>query len=216
MNRWNEVYRNQREGYQYYDIYHSHEDIERVIGFLEENGVEGVLDLGCGVGRNLIPLAREGFNVSGIDLSPEGIKQVNGFLEKEGLEAKLRVGNIFEGLPYEDDSFDAIISIQVLQHGKVDQIKRGISEVERVLVPNGLIFITLCGRYSQGKARYCLVKTARKIGDRTYIPTQGSEIGLPHFIYNKALIIEHFRNFEIIEMWKDSKDYYCFIGRKQT
>lgn len=215
MNRWNEIYQNQDEEYQYYDIYQPHEDLERVSSFFKRNGVDKVLDLGCGVGRNLIPLAKEGFDVSGIDLSPEGLRLASISLDKEGLKAELRGGNIFENLPYEDGCFNAVISIQVLQHGTVDEIKRGISEIERVLVSNGLTFITLCGRYSQGKLRYCLVKTARKTDNRTYVPTQGNEMGLPHFIYNKALIIDHYRNFGILEMWKDSLDYYCFIGRKK-
>lgn len=101
-----------------------------------------------------------------------------------------------------------------MQHGTTEQVKKGIDEIKRVLKPKGHIFITLSGRYSEGKIRPFLVKTARKIEDRVYVPTQGSEAGLPHFIYNKELILKHYHNFTILNLWKDAKDYYCFIGQK--
>ncbi|MEK7072021.1 MAG: class I SAM-dependent methyltransferase, partial [Patescibacteria group bacterium] len=75
----------------------------------------------------------------------------------------MKVGDIFSPLPYNDNYFDAIVSVQVLQHGKEKDIKKSLKEVVRVLKPNGLIFITLCGRVSKGQVRFCLVKTAKKI-----------------------------------------------------
>lgn len=215
MSKWNEIYQKGSKEYQYYDFLQPHKDLDKVIQIFREREVDKILDVGCGAGRNLIPLVRQGFDVSGVDLAPEGIKRADDELEKEGLSANLAKADIFESLPYKDEFFDAVVSVQVLQHGMISQIKRGIAEIERVLAPEGLVFITLCGRYSQGGTRYCLVKTARKIADRTYVPTKGSEVGLPHFIYNRKLILEHYNNFEMLEMWRDSKDYYCFIGKKK-
>src|SRR3989344_1894822 len=91
-------------------------------------------------------------------------------------------------------------------------ILKGILEMERVIKPSGLIFITLLGRISQNKLRYCLVKTAKKIEENTYLPTIGDEIDVPHVIYNKKLIKRHYCNFKFIDLWKDDKDYYCFIA----
>ncbi|MFX1537323.1 MAG: hypothetical protein ACFFDI_24205, partial [Promethearchaeota archaeon] len=53
-----------------------------------------------------------------------------------------------------------------------------------------------------------------KIAPRTYIPTMGSEKGLVHFIYNKKVIKDHYKNFEILNLWKDERDYYCFLAKK--
>ena len=81
-----------------------------------------------------------------------------------------------------------MISVQVLQHGKVNEIKGVIKEIRRILKPKGVIFVTLCGRISNGKVRDYLIKTAKKIAPRTYAPTKGNEVGLTHFIYNKKIM----------------------------
>ena len=49
-----------------------------LIDFFTDNPPIGkVLDLGCGQGRNAIPLAILGFEVVGIDISRVGIEQIN-------------------------------------------------------------------------------------------------------------------------------------------
>lgn len=214
MSRWNEIYQRQAEKYDYYNLRRPHEDMVKVESFFQERGAKMVADLGCGLGRNLIFLAKRGFIMSGIDLSEIGIINLKDILHQEGVEANLSVGNIYTGLPYRDRYFDAAICVQTLQHGNEAEIKRGIGEIERVLKPNGVIFVTLPGRYCAGKLRPNLVRTAKVVADRTYVPTQGNEAGLPHFIYNKRLIRQHFRNFDLPDMWKDNRDYYCFLGEK--
>ncbi|MBD3208468.1 MAG: methyltransferase domain-containing protein [Candidatus Nealsonbacteria bacterium] len=213
MDQWDKIYKERAGSYKYYNIFKPHENLRIVGDFFERKKVDKILDIGCGVGRNLIPLAKRGFEISGIDIAREGILILEKELKKRGLDAELRIGNVFKTLPYQNNDFDAIISVQVLQHGSLNQIKKAISEIERVLKPGGYIFITLCGRYSKGKVRYCIVKTARKVAPRTYVPTKGEEVGLKHFIYNKELIKKHYKNFKFIKFWKDSKDYYCFIGK---
>ncbi len=211
MYEWDEIYK--KKDYAYYDVMKPHESMNKIIDFFKENGVKRVLDLGCGTGRNSLPLLLKGFEVSGIDISTEGIKIFNDFLIKNDFKADLKVGDVFNTLPYEDDSFDAIISVQVLQHNTEKKIRFAINELKRVLKPKGFIFITLCGRISNGKVRYCLVKTAKKIAPNTYVPTIGGEAGLTHFIYNKKRILNHYKDFKILDSWKDNKDYYCFIAQ---
>jgi len=212
MTQWNEIYRKGRGKYSYYDILRPHPDMGRVIKVFKKRGVGRVLDLGCGAGRNLWFLAKAGFSVSGIDAARSGLRIARDFLKKNKLRAELTAGDVYKRLPYPDKSFDAVVSVQVLQHSDEAGIKRAIREIERILSPGGLIFITLCGRYSLGQVRYCLVKTAKRIGNHTYIPTRGEEKGLMHFIYTKDALRRHYKNFVIKSLWKDDKDYYCFIG----
>ena len=148
-------------------------------------------------------------------MAGKGIKIARRTLRQKTLKANLRIGNIFDKLPYKDDFFDAVVSVQVLQHGKEMDIKKAIREIKRVLRPAGLIFITLSGRCSKGKVRPFLVKTAKKIAPRTYRPTQGKEVGLIHYIFNKRQIKKHFRSFKILKLWRDEKDYYCFMGQNK-
>lgn len=55
-----------------------------------------ILDLGCGQGRDSIPLARLGFDVIGIDNSRVGIEQMNQIAKAEKLNLKGKVADIFE------------------------------------------------------------------------------------------------------------------------
>lgn len=214
MKQWDTIYKKEGSNYKYYDIIKPHEDIGEVLKFFKKEKVRRILDLGCGVGRHVVFFANHGFEVYGIDISKNGLKILKKSLKNSNGNVKLQIGDIFKKLPYEDKFFDAIISVQVLQHGKLSKIKRAISEIERVLKPNGVIFITLSGRYSKGKTRFCLVKTAKKIAPRTYVPTMGNEKGLPHYIYDKKTIRKHFSNFRFLRMWNDENDYYCVLARR--
>lgn len=213
-NQWNKIYKRDGKKYKYYDIIDTpHSDLEKVMRIFKKAKVKRVLDLGCGAGRNTWSMAKNGFEVYGLDLAKDGIDLLKKYLKSKNLRADLRMGDIFNPLPYPSNYFDAIISVQVMQHGREKDIKKSLKEVARILKPKGLIFITLCGRVSRGQVRFCLVKTAKKIAPNTYVPTQGSEIGLVHFIYNKELIRKHYKDFKIIDMWRDDKDYFCFIAK---
>jgi len=213
--RWEDIYRKKGEAYHYYSIFSPHQDMKKVSAFFVKHNVKRILDLGCGAGRNLIFLAREGFDVDGLDSAPKGISLLKKKLKEEKLKAPLKVKSFFNHLPYPGEYFDAIISVQSLQHGKEKEIVSAIDEILRVLKPEGFVFITLCGRTSMGKVRLFLVKTAKRIDRNTYIPNQGDEKGLVHFIYNKQLIKKQFKKFKILEFWRDDKDYYCFIAKKK-
>jgi len=211
---WNQIYQ-KPEAYQYYDLLKPHQDIPRLGEFFRSHNIESILDLGCGTGSNLLALAEFGFGLTGVDQSEEGVTIVGRRIKESRRGIKVSQAR-FQELPFENNQFDAVVSIQTLSHGYEADVRSGITEIERVLKPRGFIFITVPGRIANGQVRYCLVRTARKVDDRVYIPTKGQEIGVPHFIYNRKVLREHFSTFKQINMWQDDKDYYCFLGRKNV
>jgi SAM-dependent methyltransferase len=212
-NKWDEIYNKKK--YSYYDLEKPYSGISNVISILKKRKCRNVLDLGCGSGRNLVPLAKSGFNVYGLDYSEKGISSARILLMKKSLGAKLSVADAFSRLPYPGSFFDAVISIQVLSHSGEKGILHSVSEINRILKPGGLLFVTVPGRISNNKVRECLVRTAKKIAPNTYVPTKGSEAGLVHFIYNKKLILLHYSLFRIKKIWKDEKNYFCVLGEKK-
>lgn len=211
VKQWGLVYRKDSKDYKYYDLDKPHQDLFWITSLFKNEGVKKILDLGCGSGRNFFYLEKKGFDVYGVDSAPEGLK----VMKKKGVVAsKLKVGDVFSKLPYLDGFFDAVVSVQVLQHSREKGILKAISEIRRVLKPGGILFVTVAGRYSLGKLRYCLVKTAKKVSNNTYVPTLGEEKGLIHFIYNKDLLLKHYSSFFPLELWKDGGDYYCYLGLK--
>ncbi|MBR9700638.1 class I SAM-dependent methyltransferase [Candidatus Woesearchaeota archaeon] len=209
MGGWDDIYKKDPKDYSYYDLGKPHKDLPKIVRRFK--GVKNVLDIGCGSGRNFFYLTKH-FQVEGIDIAKEGVRQIKKILP----ESRVKVGDIYNKLPYKTGVFDAIVGIQVLQHSTEPKIKKAISEIFRILKPGGWLFITVGGRISKGEVRYCLVKTAKKMAPNTYVPTKGSEKGLTHFIYSKKRLLDHFELFDIIETWKDDKDYYCLLARKPT
>lgn len=210
---WNDIYKSPEE-YKYYDVFKAHSDMEMVCEIFSKHNCSKVLDLGCGVGRNMIYMLDKGFAVTGIDMAESGIDELNKILRLRNSSAKVDLGK-FEQLPYRDGEFNGVISVQTLNHGYTKDIEKGFSELARVVKNNGLVFITVSGRYSQGKVRFCLVKTATQVEKRVYIPTKGSEIGVPHFIFTKKELFNLLLpNFKILKYWVDDKDYYCVIAQR--
>jgi len=167
-------------------------------------------------------LAKKGFKVYGFDIFAEGIKLTRNWLRENNLKANLKIGSIYKKLPYKDNFFDAVISINTIHHARIGSIRKAIQEIERVLKPEGLIFINLRKRkfkkqWQKSKIieRFKKQKTAYKVIEpRTYVPIEGGEKGLIHYLFNKKLLRKEFKNFKIYDIWVDSlKRHYCLLGR---
>ena len=96
-----------------------------------------VLVVGCGFGYDALRLAKLGAKVSAFDLSPDSLQIAKALALREGLDI------IFEEMPaekmlYEDNSFDYIISIDILHH--VD-IPTTMSEIVRVAKPSAMFVV---------------------------------------------------------------------------
>jgi malonyl-CoA O-methyltransferase len=95
-----------------------------------------VIDLGCGPGGALRPLARRyrGARVMGLDLAPAMAARARG--QGRWLRRPWAVCGDMEHLPLADRSFDLAISAAALQW--VNDLDRAFAEVRRVLAPGGL------------------------------------------------------------------------------
>ncbi|MBU1149288.1 methyltransferase domain-containing protein, partial [Patescibacteria group bacterium] len=111
--------------------------------FLEKHKKEigpEVLDVGCGAGRNLLPMAREGYKVTGLDIVSGALKETARKLELEGLKAELAQGNTHD-LPFTEGQFDTVVSHQVFQFNDWAGAEKCMAEAARVLKPGGLFFL---------------------------------------------------------------------------
>lgn len=91
-----------------------------------------VLDAGCGTGYLVKKLEQFG-EVVGVDSNPEAIK----FAKKRGVNARLASVN---KLPFKSDSFDLVVSVDVIYHKEVDD-QKALSEFFRVLKPAGILIL---------------------------------------------------------------------------
>jgi 2-polyprenyl-3-methyl-5-hydroxy-6-metoxy-1,4-benzoquinol methylase len=101
-----------------------------------------LLDLGCNWGRWTIAAARAGWRATGIDRGKKSIGAARRVAEQLGVDAEYAIGDVRE-LPFGDASFDAVFSYSVLQHLAKSDVRTVVSEIRRVLRPDGLVWIEM-------------------------------------------------------------------------
>lgn len=100
-----------------------------------------VLDLGCGDGRNAIPLARAGFDVTAIDISRSGVQKLTTLAEREGLQIQARVVDM---IAYKiPRKYDLIISHGCLHFVERNHWERLIRTIKTHTTTNGFNAITV-------------------------------------------------------------------------
>jgi len=99
-----------------------------------------ILDVGCGVGRWSLRLARGGNRVVGVDLSPTMIDVARESAAREGLDCDFRVADVTQlalGM-----QFDAIFAVTVLQHVVADdQFDLALRNLAQHLKPGGAMVL---------------------------------------------------------------------------
>ncbi|MHA2314506.1 MAG: class I SAM-dependent methyltransferase [Candidatus Hermodarchaeia archaeon] len=175
-----------------------HGEMTKIAKRLEARGVKRVLDLGCGSGRHTVFLAKIGFDVFGLDLAPTGLSETIQHLAEAGLTAHVTLSDI-QRLPYDDEFFDAIISVQVIHHNRIRDIEETISEMSRVLKPGGLVWVTVPIPQNHP------TKRGVEIEPRTFVPLEGFEKGLPHHLFTQEELRKIFQDFLVtnLHVYKD-------------
>ncbi|WP_415919002.1 bifunctional 2-polyprenyl-6-hydroxyphenol methylase/3-demethylubiquinol 3-O-methyltransferase UbiG [Tateyamaria sp. SN6-1] len=117
-----------------------------------------VLDVGCAGGFMAEALAEKGANVTGIDPAVQAIEAARAHAAASGLDIRYDVG-VGEALPYEDAAFDAVVCVDVLEH--VSDLAKVVSEIDRVLKPNGTFLYDTINR--NPLARFATITVAEDI-----------------------------------------------------
>ena len=185
---------------------------ERVAGsarHLRERGFTRALDLGCGVGRHAIHLAELGFRTFALDGSEIGIAFARGQAVDRALDIDFRVGRM-TALPYDADSFDYVLSFNVIYHGDRQVVERAIAEIRRVLRVGGVYQGTMLSKRSanfdlgEEVATDTFIKPCIKPGIKPGIHPCGDK-GHPHFYCDAVGLVGLFGGFELLEL-RDVED----------
>jgi len=112
---------------------------------------ERLLDLGCGEG-NLFEITKHKFNEGhGCDISEIALKKA----KKRGIYTICADLNVSSHLPYQNESFDAIICVEVLDY--IFNPSHLLCETKRILRPNGQMILTTPNfRYFRNLAKLLL------------------------------------------------------------
>lgn len=111
-------------------------------------GGEKALDLGCGTGIYTIELARKGAITTGVDHSEEMLHWARAKASqahKEGLAVEFVSADALT-LPFPDDCFDLIMSVNLLCF--IREREKALQEMRRVLKPGGRLIIGVLNKWS--------------------------------------------------------------------
>lgn len=156
-----------------------------------------VLDLGAGVGRHALALARAGFEVAALDAAPEGMAEIRRIADAEGLTVDTRLAGM-TALPFSDGHFDHVLSWNVIYHGDETVLRATIAEIARVLKPGGSFLGTML---SARRVPVELTKAAgRQISRNTWVFDGPGDKVHPHYFCNGRDLLELFSAFEVWQM----------------
>ncbi len=181
-----------------------------------------VLDLGCGSGRHTIAMAQAGAaEAHGVDLGAASLNRAR----QIAADAAITNVHFHEGsahnLPFEDESFDFVLSNGVLHH--TGDTLRGLREFHRVSKPGCRGFLYL---YGDGGlfwyARKHMPKVMKQI-PQAYTMAVLDLIGMPsnRFVFtdNWYVPIEHHITRVHLEQWLSDLSFQSFekmVGQRET
>lgn len=128
------------------------QNIDALLGELEADAPQKILDLGCGPGRDLIRLKQLGH-------TPVGLDGTHAFVEMARRNAGVEVWHQnFLSLELPDDHFDGVFANASLFHVPTQELPRVLGELRACLRPGGVLFASNPrGDNQEGLsgARYC-------------------------------------------------------------
>jgi tellurite methyltransferase len=174
-----------------------HPAVAAVAPVLKARGTRSVLDLGCGVGRHALFFAEHGFAVEAIDGAAAGLDFARGEAAARGLRVNLRQADA-DALPFAEESFDYVLSWNVIFHGTMGDVGRRLAEIWRVLKPGGLYQGTMLsqrdGQFARGPA----------VAPDTFIRGSGPKAH-PHYYCDLTGLAALFAGFELLSLTQEEQ-----------
>jgi SAM-dependent methyltransferase len=146
-------------------------------------GISRALDIGCGAGRNALPLARTGWDVVGTDTSRPMLDAAARRVRAEGLAGRVSlVGAAMDHLPVRSASADLVIAHGIWNLARsAAEFRRGVREAARAAKPGAALFVFTFSRHT-------LPADAVPVAGETFVFTQFS--GEPQCFLTREQLLE--------------------------
>lgn len=140
------------------------------------------LDLGCGAGRNAIPLAEQGWAVLGIDQSTPMLSAARARLEAAHFTGRLDLAHAgMDAIPARDGSFDLVVAHGIWNLARSgDEFRQAVRDAARVARRGAALFVFTFSRRT--------VADAAPIAGESFVFTQFS--GEPQCFLTREQLID--------------------------
>ena len=162
------------------------------LAHFQKEGVQTLLELGCGQGRDTMLFAQNGLDVTALDYSPTAVSAVLEKAKSRGLTPRIhaQTHDVKKLLPFPDNTFDAcfahmLLCMELSSFEMVDILR----ETHRILKPNGLVTYSVRSNFDKH------FRTGTHLSEDMY------EIGgfVIHF-FTKEKIHQLAKGYEILEI----------------
>ena len=171
--------------------------VEKIMRMIPGDG--SGLCVGCGNGRNYIPLARAFGGLEGIDISPVAIRQL--CMAAPGLADRVRCGD-FADIAI-NHTYEYIISIQMLQHGSIRVILEYFEKAVALLKAGGMMFLRVNSASTVPRFPHRITERDGH-GGFTAMHLEGPKARLDIHFYTLEEITHLCKDLEIIESHEDA------------
>ncbi len=162
--------------------------------------VRTVWDIGCGIGRWSVFLAKAGFQVRGSDFAENGIRYAANWAKEEGLDIEFACCPITK-MPFPDVKFDAVVAALVLDNATREEMECAAAHIHGGLREGGRLFAVFNPHLTQEDIERL------KASDN---PTKG----VTSVVYTDGEIRKALRDFEILEAGTYEQDTRGFLFRR--
>ena len=161
------------------------------------------LDFGCGNGANTVLFASDVARIVGVDVAPEQVEIGTAYAKEHRLDNVEYV--LYDGarLPFEDGSFDNVVTFEVLEHTTDD--RAALAELVRVLKPGSNLIMSVPNKWYLMETHGFRFRPARVKWNRvpllSWLPTPIHERWANARIYTRRRILRLLdeAGFEVLE-----------------
>lgn len=159
------------------------------------------LDIGCGPGRHLVWLAERGWRVTGLDWSKQALTDARAALRDRGLSGELVEGDI-RTPPELGDPFRLAVATRVFHHGLYGDYERALRSLRQLLAAPGYAVLSL-----PSAALIPLTLAGEWVEERTFVPAEGDETGVPHHFFTAGEVRQSAAEFSSVEIHEVHEEY---------
>ena len=175
----------------------------------KKQGVNKLLELGCGQGRDTLFFALNDLDVHALDSSVIATENLHKKLREKNISIDLKHFDARQGIPFSNNFFDAIYAHMFFNmHLTDEELKFLFIESNRVLKNNGMLFFSV---RSDKDAQY---NTGKKL-DNNIFEINGFQIRFFTKSQIRSFLSDYFEIKNIIEYYEEPSSLYLVFCYKK-